>query len=669
MDRSSSGVDGATTTASRRRKSKLPTLRAAATAAVLCFASSRSFRAMIRYDQYDNSSVGNSSGRRRQSVMASNESDRSSWDYYYQTAVSSSLLTTSSVSQDTNETAQPATTADSDDAVGYNATEQPQERPPPILELRYEYQPSFHKKRLAKPKTRLKVQLPIFVLNLPKSGTLTLHRYFNCGMGSYWSAHHWMRKAATGDLIRIGLCMGRNDDPNNQSSSRPLVEDCGGYAVYTDAGAMWTEMEEPTNRTAGGRNKHRVQRCFFPGIHGLENIAKHYKSATIVHVKRNTSEWVRSAGNWNNILGRMSSSCNGGGIPKQEDPYQNNATAEHWMAFYDQYADNIRQFAARNPHLTLVEAELESPETPRILEQATGIDANCYAHTHKTSDLKAKKAKKKQQKKMAEAALQKGTEEKSAEPREIKPPKDPIFVLSLPTVANQQLHQYFECGYGSGSSAIKYVPKGDPNEGNQQNVPVIQLAECMAQNNFVNRPLVEGCGGGGNRPIAYVDTGAVFTSRTNQQRVCFFPGVHALENIGRYYPNSTIVHATTNNVWQWIRDVRSHKNLLAKIASACGVSSGGMDRDDRVHFPQGAAEQDNADWIQFYRNYTQSIRNFARSHPSINFVETQLDSMVGITTGGGGGGVSKALEEATGIPSSCYPSSSDKSNDRLAQQR
>lgn len=253
-------------------------------------------------------------------------------------------------------------------------------QPLPLLERLHAE--SWHKKWRKPMKAILKVPLPIFVLNLPKSGTLTVDKYFDCGMGSFWSMHHWMRNAS-GYHCQLGQCMGRNVD-----AGRPIVDGCGGYAVYTDAGAIWEADEEDLR--SGGFNQAAAAgtntRCFYPGVHGLDNIAKYYPNSTIVHVKRNTSEWVQSASGWSNILARISSSCDG--FPKFKSWQDPNDAPKAWSEFYERFSNNIRDFARQNPSLTYVEAELESPELGKVLEKATGIRASCLEHHHKTSDVR-----------------------------------------------------------------------------------------------------------------------------------------------------------------------------------------------------------------------------------------------------------------------------------------
>jgi len=166
--------------------------------------------------------------------------------------------------------------------------------------------------------------------------------------------------------------MARNND-----AGRPLVQGCGDYIGYTDAGVIWYD------------EANFQWRCFYPGVHGLQNIAEFYPNAAIVHIKRNTTTWVRSARKWGNILGRMAAHCDG--FPRQATERDNTVTDDVWGSWYDNYTATIRNFAHQNPSMTYIESTLESPDAPAILENGTGISRNCFGHHHKTSDVIKKK--------------------------------------------------------------------------------------------------------------------------------------------------------------------------------------------------------------------------------------------------------------------------------------
>jgi len=142
------------------------------------------------------------------------------------------------------------------------------------------FRDSLYEERQERRKPIIKVPHPIFVLNLPKSGTESIHKYFDCGLGPYWSSHHWT-KNSSGHQFRLGECMGRN-----LRGGRPLVDGCGSATVYTDAGAIW--RVPPVDDNGAIRNSNIASSnitapilkprwdCFYPGVHGLEAIARDY---------------------------------------------------------------------------------------------------------------------------------------------------------------------------------------------------------------------------------------------------------------------------------------------------------------------------------------------------------------------------------------------------------
>jgi hypothetical protein len=252
-----------------------------------------------------------------------------------------------------------------------------------------------------------KLPLPIFVLNLPKSGTQSIYDYFaKCGsgngggIGKHWVAHYWIQRFQS----KVGRCLA-----DNVWNDRPMAQGCGeaklsGYAIYTDAGLMWSEeggIDNKNNQTLSSSSSTR--KCFFPGVHGLENIAKYYPHATILHFPRNVTQWVESSSHWNHLLTRYDTFC--GGLPEvmnvgsvhnatttttttspTEGEYQpkHPATTEtEWMRWYHAYTQRIRDFVKHHSSLTYVESPLEDINgTAHYLQDLTGIPASCYGRSH-----------------------------------------------------------------------------------------------------------------------------------------------------------------------------------------------------------------------------------------------------------------------------------------------
>jgi hypothetical protein len=204
---------------------------------------------------------------------------------------------------------------------------------------------------------RNKLPAPVFVLSLPKSGTTTTQKYFNCGQQK--TASHYVATLNNGKLVTHGACLERNIKRN-----RPMLEGCGDFLAWTDMGSYYKEK-------VNGTTTHQ---CFFPSVHGLEQIAKDYPRASILLVVRESRAWYQSAKDWSqgSLLKRMGKFCSG--FP--DDASGNDARA--WMDFYEAHTKSIRRFAREHPSLTYVEVSLESPDTAHILEERVGISATCW---------------------------------------------------------------------------------------------------------------------------------------------------------------------------------------------------------------------------------------------------------------------------------------------------
>jgi hypothetical protein len=235
-----------------------------------------------------------------------------------------------------------------------------------------------------------------------------------------------MEKARTpsvnADIEYVSTCLG-----HNLFHDRPILEGCGGYSVYTDAGGVIRDIEgedglvldwnsnllEAAKKNGTNGTQQLVARtrkeqkqmlhrewCFYPGVHALDNIAKYYPYATILHLPRNATNWVKSTGGWgtntkrSRLIERYELVCDGfenntfKGPPKElgmrhrfREGNKPKKTNIAWLEWYEKnYTGRIREFASAHPTLTYFESPLEDPETPAKLQEATGIPSSCYGH-------------------------------------------------------------------------------------------------------------------------------------------------------------------------------------------------------------------------------------------------------------------------------------------------
>jgi hypothetical protein len=192
----------------------------------------------------------------------------------------------------------------------------------------------------------LTIPTPIFLASLPKSGTTSIAKYFNCG--GQRSSHHMA--IVNGTLVKNGRCM-----EQNIMDGRPTFEGCGDFNVWTDTGYV---------------SRRLPAQCYYPAIEGLEEIYQWYPNSTLMLATRDTKTWQKSASKWSSITTRWES-C--------ELPGFTGTSPEAVQDFYEWHKELVRNFARNHPSMTFIEVALEDPTTPFILEKRTGVPASCFA--------------------------------------------------------------------------------------------------------------------------------------------------------------------------------------------------------------------------------------------------------------------------------------------------
>jgi Sulfotransferase domain len=220
-------------------------------------------------------------------------------------------------------------------------------------------------------KKPLKVQLPIFVPSLPKSGTTSIWQYFQCG--GWRASHQWTRidddeeisenssrDPASNEnrtITLIGACM-----HDNVQHDRPTFQGCGGDPIYTDTG--YARFKVLPSGAPG------TPLCYYPSISALDDVARHYPNATILLVVREPESWAESIMTWGNgtLLFRWGS-CNFPNLPNPPSL----ATKAQLIDFYRWHNDNVRR---KFPNL--IEVSLEGAATGQQLQDAIGLPASCW---------------------------------------------------------------------------------------------------------------------------------------------------------------------------------------------------------------------------------------------------------------------------------------------------
>lgn len=197
---------------------------------------------------------------------------------------------------------------------------------------------------------------PIFVVSLPKSGTTSIHHFFECG--GFASVHF---RKHPGPFL--GSCIKKNIH-----WKRKPFEDCGPFNVWSDP------------------NYIKMNQCYHPAVKHLEKIMKAYApNITLVLSVRNPKKWLKSLQLWDGkrkdvapMWIRLQTCEQGSKFPNQYD-LGRNVTDQDFLKFYAGYTRHVRRQAARF-NVTLIEVDLEESTVGDVLSRATGIDSTCWGH-------------------------------------------------------------------------------------------------------------------------------------------------------------------------------------------------------------------------------------------------------------------------------------------------
>lgn len=218
----------------------------------------------------------------------------------------------------------------------------------------------------------IKVPYPVFVASLYKSGTTTIHAYFQCG--GQKSVHYKSGRTRTGPCLQRRI----------QKGLHPVFQGCGGdtFDIYTD-----------------NANLNAPRSCFDPSVHGLDQIYESYPNGTILMAVRDSHRWLDSVERYKfpkwELLSHLQQCPDLWLTQKEDTGNRTTLTKDDILKFYDWHTAHVRKFAAAHPSMTYVEVKLEDPNTAQILQDRVGIPASCWGHsninTRHTSSIAEKK--------------------------------------------------------------------------------------------------------------------------------------------------------------------------------------------------------------------------------------------------------------------------------------
>lgn len=225
-------------------------------------------------------------------------------------------------------------------------------------------------------------QQPIFVMSLAKSGTTSVHKFFQCG--GYSSVHHrhqrnildeWGTKLLDRDLgSLVGKCIQQNlltqNNRNGRSSSSLPLDNCGNYQVWSDLSYTTTDPDE----------------CFFPTHHKetLEELYQAYPAATWILTTRNETEWYRCISTFlgGKVLNKWNRCFRSG-----EEDHKTTSNQAYWTEFYTNHTARIDQFAKTHPSLRYIKVNLDALEddnAANVLSEGFDIAPSCFNRHRKS---------------------------------------------------------------------------------------------------------------------------------------------------------------------------------------------------------------------------------------------------------------------------------------------
>lgn len=197
----------------------------------------------------------------------------------------------------------------------------------------------------------------------------------------------------------------------------------------------------------------------------------------------------------------------------------------------------------------------------------------------------------------------------------------PVLLASLPKSGTTSVWKYFLCG---GIKASHLYVKLNASEALRfEGEPSVISGRCMKRNVMENRTFLEGCGD----YQVFTDTGFI---KGRPALSCYYPGIEGLHDYYKSYPNGTLMYIVRNTT-AWRKSVTKWTHgLLLKRWERCKL------RGFRNRTAEGIEG--------FYEWHKQLVRDFARSHPSMTYIEAELESQE----------IASLLESRIGISASCW---------------
>jgi hypothetical protein len=191
----------------------------------------------------------------------------------------------------------------------------------------------------------------VFVVGLPKCGTLSLQEYF-VSLGEK-SCHQTL---STNKSDWVGLLMQGNLDEGLPLVSGKLAR-CN---VFTQMDCAYSHCH------------------VWPQITMLSILASQYPKARYILNTRNESKHVESILKWNNLAKRIATT----GTPKFQ--IDNGDLKESLKIWVERHNSDVREFFYQNPLIRFLDIDIEDPEISDKLAYFLGRPATKFPWTHKS---------------------------------------------------------------------------------------------------------------------------------------------------------------------------------------------------------------------------------------------------------------------------------------------
>jgi Sulfotransferase domain len=198
----------------------------------------------------------------------------------------------------------------------------------------------------------------------------------------------------------------------------------------------------------------------------------------------------------------------------------------------------------------------------------------------------------------------------------------PIFLASFSKSGTTSTYRAFQCHLGKEYVDHRYTTNAAA--GGKADL----IGRCVEQNLKNKQFPFEGCGTNANndpQTVVWTDT-----SYIGGDHGCFHPNLDALDDIWEAYPHATLLYVR-RNATAWFHSANTKRAaFIQKWAEFC---------------PQMPSGRNSTVWVNFYNNYTERVRNFAKQRQGqMTYVEVELEHP----------DTARILEEQIGLPESCW---------------